>query len=249
MKSIASRIKPKSGFSHFFHIFLVLLFPALMFVFVRIELPQFAAMLILISKWRMFAVRPRYWPANIRANAVDLIYALSVLVFMTNTTSSTWQLIWALTYVGWLLYIKPGSSIIKISIQSGLGQLFGLMALFMGLGSASSTVLVIGAWAVCYLSARHFFSAFDERYSSLLAHLWGYFAAALTWVLSHWLLFYGVVAQATLLLTVIGFSLATLYYLDHSERLSILLRRQFIFLMVAIIVVVLVFSDWGDRTI
>ena len=255
MKSVVSKIKPKSGFSHFFHILLVLILPTLVFVFVRIELPLFAAALIFLSKWRMFAVRPRYWPANIRANSVDLIVGFSILIFMTNTEVLMWQFIWAVVYGVWLVFIKPGVSLIKISVQSAIGQLFGLMALFLASGSdsegffVSTTVLTIFAWAICYLSARHFFSAFDEKYSSFLAHLWGYFAAALTWLLSHWLLFYGSIAQVTILLSVIGFSLGSLYYLDYHDKLSDLMRKQFVFMMVAIVIVVLVFSDWGDKTI
>lgn len=249
MKSIASIIKPKNGFSNIFHILLMVLLPILMFVLVRIKLAPVAGVLILLSKWRMFAVRPRYWPANIRANAVDLIVGLSILVFMTNTSAASWQLVWSIVYGLWLTVLKPGSSLLSVSLQAAVGQLFGLTAVFMALGAAPAYVLVIVAWAVCYLSARHFFTAFDETHSSLLAHLWGYFAAALTWVLSHWLLFYGLLSQVTLILSVLGFSLATLYYLDQTDRLSLLLRRQFIFIMIAVIVVVLVFSDWGDKTI
>ncbi|MEK7603101.1 MAG: hypothetical protein AAB459_02575, partial [Patescibacteria group bacterium] len=98
--------------------------------------------------------------------------------------------------------------------------------------------------------ARHFLTSFDEEHASLFAHTWGYFAAALTWVLSHWLLFYGgFLAQPALLLSVIGFSLAALYYLDETDRLSSGLRRQFVFVMVAIVMVVMVFSDWGDKVV
>lgn len=68
-------------------------------------------------------------------------------------------------------------------------------------------------------------------------------------MLGHWLLFYGVVSQPTLLLMVIGFALAGLYYLEESDRLTTLLRRQLIFIMVAVVAIVLVFSDWGDRTL
>lgn len=227
----------------------MLLLPLLLFVFVRMRLAPIAASLILLSKWRMFAVRPRYWPANIRANAVDIIVGLSVLVFMTHTDAAIWQLVWASVYAVWLIVIKPGASLLVITAQAGMAQLFGLMALFMALGGAPSAVLIVVAWAVCYLSARHFFSAFDEDHISLLSHIWGYFAAAMTWVLAHWLLFYGLLAQVTLLLTVLGFSLATLYYLDETDRLSPLLRRQFMFIMIAVVVVVLALSGWSDKAV
>jgi hypothetical protein len=55
-------------------------------------------------------------------------------------------------------------------------------------------------------------------------------------------------SQPALLLTVLGVGMGTLYYLDETDRLSLLLRRQFVFIMVAVVVVVLIFSDWGDKT-
>ncbi len=79
--------------------------------------------------------------------------------------------------------------------------------------------------------------------------MWGYSAAALVWLLGHWLLFYGFLAQPVLLLTVIGLGSASLYYLEETDRLSILLRRQVVFIMLAVIVVVLIFSDWGDKVV
>jgi len=67
--------------------------------------------------------------------------------------------------------------------------------------------------------------------------------------LAHWLLFYGVVSQPTLFLSVLGFGIGTLYYLEKRDRLSVLVRRQFVFVMVAIIVIVVVLADWGDKTL
>jgi hypothetical protein len=246
---IASRIKPASGFAHFVHLLLVALLPALIYIFIRLKVSQLAVGILILSKWRMFAVRPRYWPANIRANAVDLTVGLSVIVFMAHSNTAAWQLVWAVAYGIWLMFIKPGSSTFMTAMQAMVAQACGLMALFVGWGDASLSILVIGTWLICYVSARHFFTSFEEPYTSLLAHLWGYFAAALVWILGHWLLFYGIVAQPTLLLTVLGYGLATLYYLDQHDRLSLLLRRQFVFIMIAVIFIVLVFSDWGDKAL
>jgi hypothetical protein len=90
---------------------------------------------------------------------------------------------------------------------------------------------------------------FDEPYARMLAYIWAYFGAALAWLLSHWLLFYGILAQPTLLLSTIGYGLAALYYLDHNDRLSKGARRQFIFIMVAIVLLVVAFSDWGNKVV
>ncbi len=198
-------------------------------------------------------MRPRHWWPNIRANAVDIIVGLSVLVFMVESgpgqDNGLAKLVWAGVYVLWLLILKPRSGTFMVSIQALTGQTIGLMALWLAWSEKPLVVLVLLSGFICYVSARHFFTNFDEPYAPLFAHTWGYFAAALAWVLGHYLLFYGVVSQPTLLLTVLGFGLGALYYLEQSDRLSALLRRQFIFIMIAIIIVVIVFSDWGDKTI
>jgi hypothetical protein len=58
--------------------------------------------------------------------------------------------------------------------------------------------------------------------------------------LCHWLLFYGFLAQPTLLLTALGYGLAALYYLDHHDRLSRLARIEIIVTTFAIVVAVVV---------
>ena len=208
-----------------------------------------ALAVVLMSKWRMLAVRPRYWPANIRANAVDIMVGLAVVIFMSHTDAATWHLVWAFLYGVWLLFIKPGSSAIMVSAQAFIGQLMSMMALFMEWKTMPLVGVVFSLWAICYLAARHFFTSFDEPHTSLYSHTWGYFAAALGWILGHWLLFYGNVAQPTLLLSVIGLVSGALYYLEETDRLSVVWRRQFVFLLIAIVVVILVFSSWGDKTI
>jgi len=250
MNKLASRIKPKNGFANLVHIGLNALLPALIYILVQIEeLWPLAISLVFLSKWRMLAVRPRYWAANIRANAIDIMVGVSTVIFMISTFSSKWQVIWALVYVAWLVILKPGTSTIFISLQAAIAQLTSLMALFLISGELPLYVLVISSWLICYLSARHFFTSFDEPYTQLYSHLWAYFAAALVWVLGHWLLFYNVLAQPTLFLTVIGYSLASMYYLDNVDRLSSAWRKQFILIVVAIVAILLIFSDWGDKAI
>lgn len=244
-----AKLKPASGMAHVFHVALNVLLPILVFIMVRLDLIGIAVALIVLSKWRMFAVKPRHWPANIRANAIDIIVGLSFLVFMTQTDSQVTQLVWTALYAAWLTFLKPQTSSLAVSIQAVVGQAVGLSALFLTFGDDSLALLVLGGWAIGYSSARHFLTSFDEPYTRFISYIWGYFSAALIWLLSHWLLFYGVISQPTLLLSVIGFGLASLYYLEKTDRLSVLLRRQIIFIVLAIIIIVLAFSDWGDKAI
>lgn len=243
------KLTPSKGFSHFLHILLVTVLPVLVYILVTLPLVPLAYAIVLLSKWRMLAVRPRHWPANIRANSVDIIIGLSTVSFMAQAPSQAWRLIWAIAYAVWLLAIKPRSSVLGTSAQAVLGQVLGLAALYLLWGHSSLLVLVVATWGVCYLSARHFLGSFDEPYSSLIAHTWGYFGAALAWVLGHWLLYYSFLAQPMLLLSVIGIGLAALYYLENNDRLSKFIRREIVLIMGAVIIVVIMFSSWGDRAV
>jgi len=251
IRPLVAKIKPAGGLSHGFHMVLLVLLPLVLFALVRLgdTFRQVAFAVILLSKWRMFAVRPRFWPANIRANAVDLIVGLSIVLFMTQTSSQLLQLVWTILYGVWLIVIKPASGSAMTSLQAMIGQLCGLMAIYLTWSAAPLYGLVFMTGLVCYLAARHFFDSFDEPYAKLLAYLWGYFGTALAWLLGHWLLFYTVVSQPTLILTVLGYGLAALYFFSHEEKLNVMLKRQFVFIMIAILLVILTFSDWGDKVV
>lgn len=249
MRPLIQKFTPSRGFSHAFYFVYNALLPLLVFLLVRTSFVQLALSLILLSKWRMFAVRPRFWLANIRANAIDMVIGVSVLAFMTASSSEALQFVWAVLWAAWLVNIKPRADTLWVSLQAFIGFTFGMTAMFLMWDHAPLFVLVGSAGLLCYFAAHHFFDSFDEPYTRLLALLWGYFGAALTWVLGHWLLFYGPVAQPTLLLVALGFGLGTLYYLDHFDRLSLNMRRQIIFIMIAVLLVVLAFSDWGDKIV
>ena len=242
-------LKPTSGIAHFLHLGLVLVLPVVLFVLVRLNFVQLALSVIVLSKWRMFAVKPRFWAANIRANAVDLMVGLSIVLFMTHSGGLLAQALWAVLYGIWLIAIKPGSGVPIVTIQAFIGQFTALSALYLVWSDGPVYGLTLLSGLFCYVAARHFLDAFDEPYARMLAYVWGYFGAALTWLLSHWLLFYHGVAQPTLLLSTLGYGMAVLYYLDHNDRLSKTVRRQFIFIMLAIVIVVLAFSDWGDKVV
>ncbi len=249
MKRALTKIRPIDGFSHAFHLILTVALPVLIYIFVRIDLAQLAIATIFLSKWRMFAVRPRYWLANLQANSVDILVGVSLVIFMTQTTSQLWQMIWAVMYVLWLLLIKPSTTLLGAAAQAIIAQVLGLMAVYLAWGGADAYVLILATWLVCYTAAHHFFTGFDEPYTKFLTNIWAFFGGSLAWICSHWLLYYGSVSQPTLLLTVLGFGLGSMYYLQKSDKLTALLRRQFIFIMAAIIIVVLVFSDWGDKAV
>jgi hypothetical protein len=255
MKNVASKIKPKSGFSYFIHLFFVALVPTLVYVTIRVDLVPVALLVILLGKWRIFAVQPRHWWAHLRANAVDILFGLATLGAMVEASSQGLQIVLAVMYGLWLLLLKPRSTPFFVSLQALIAQTYALTTMYLLWGGASIFLLVLATGIVGYLCARHFMASFDEPHAPLYAHSWGYFNAALAWVLSHWLVYFpgppdgGPVAQIVLLITTLGFGFASLYYLEQKDKLSIIIRRQILFLMLAITVVVLVFSEWGDKAI
>lgn len=249
MKRVTSKLKPISGFSHILHLLLTVAMPMIIFVLVRLSLVQLALVFVVLSKWRILSVKPRYWLPLVRANAVDFIVGVSTVIFMVNTSSGLIQLIWAMAYAMWLVLIKPSSSEFGISLQATTAFIYGLMAVYMEWGGSTNVVIMLMVWLVCYSVARHFLTAFDERHSAFLANAWAFFGAGLAWITSFWLLYYQAISQVTLLLIVLGVGLATLYYLEQSDRLSKLLRWQIVLIMLAVVIITLVFSDWGNKIV
>jgi hypothetical protein len=246
---LTDALKPAVGFSHFIHLALSAALPLLTYILVRIDFAALAILLVLLAKWRIFAVRPRYWLINILSNGVDILVGISFVLLMSSTSSDWWQIFWAVIYGGWLLWLKPKSDVFSVSAQAMIGQLLGIAVLYLKFGDASLAGLVLGTWTIAYLAARHFLTSFEESRSALLAHVWAYFAASLTFVLGHWMLFYGSVSQILILLTTIGYSMAALYYLDASERLTPRFKRQLIAITGAILLIVIVLSDWTGSTV
>ncbi len=250
LKLAVNKVRPMRGFAHFFHLTFVALLPPVVFVLVRLDnFDGVALAVILLSKWRMFAVRPHHWTANLRSNAVDIIVGVSVLICMSSIQAFSWQLVWLALYEVWLLVIKPRSGVAWVSLQAVLAQFLGLSAVFLAFPEAPLVSYVVMFWIITYASARHFLASFDETQARLLASIWAFFGGSLMWVLGHWLLFIGQVAQPALLLAVLGYGLAGLYYLDQTDRLSKLVRRQIIIVMFTIVLIMIVFSDWGDKAI
>ncbi len=249
VKFLVDKIRPGRGFAHTFHLSFIALLPPLVWGLVRLDLTGLAVALLLLSKWRMFSVHPRHWINHIRTNAVDIIVGLSILEFIIQSDSGLLQGLWVLVFEAWLLFIKPGSSNLLVTIQALASQTMGLTALFLAFERGSMAFYILAVWIICYFSARHFLGIFEERHGSLISSIWAFLAACLMWVLSHWLLFFGPIAQPAILLSIIGTGLAGLYYLDQSDRLASGVKKQILLAMFALIFIIIIFSDWGDKAV
>ena len=76
--------------------------------------------LIVVSKWRVFAVNHRYWLINLRASLVDFIVGVSLvmLAYAAGTTFLPVHFILMAVYAIWLIVIKPRSSFTFAIVQA-----------------------------------------------------------------------------------------------------------------------------------
>ena len=87
--------------------------------------------LIVVSKWRVFAVNHRYWLINLRASLVDFIVGVSLvmLAYAAGTTFLPVHFILMAVYAIWLIVIKPRSSFTFAIVQALIAILIGSTAL------------------------------------------------------------------------------------------------------------------------
>lgn len=240
VKYLTRKFRPEKGFAHLFHLSFLSVIPILVFICVRLDLISVALAIILISKWRMLAVKPRHWLAHIRTNSVDIFVNLAILVFMTQTSSIGWQALWVVIYEVWILFIKPGESVLSVSAQALIGMTAGLTALFLAFTEEPLAVYVAGGSIIGYFSARHFFGSFEDSHARIYSMIWGLLCANILWVLGHWLLFAGPIAMPVIAICSLGYSAAGLYYLHETDKLTPQIRRQIYFVFFATMVVLLV---------
>ena len=207
-------VKRKSAFSEVvYYVLNIGLAATLLIISQTIQHPAFAIALVLLSKWRIFAVRPRYWWTNLQANMVDIIVGLSiaVLMYVPNVTLIA-QIVLAVCYAIWLVAIKPLSKRTAMMWQSAIAVLLGTTALFMVSYEWPVSVVVIAMVAIGYSVVRHFLFTYDEQHIVFLSAIWGVLFAEIGWLAHFWTFGYALpgmsalkLPQATILLLLLCF--------------------------------------------
>lgn len=159
-----------------------------------------AFILVVLSKWRVFAVRARFWLANIQANAVCFIVSVSYVIFLSainpsvsgsdETVSLILQLILASLYIAWLVLLKPQSKRHFMVMQSGVSLFVGLTAIFMVSYGWIASPVVFLVWLVSFVSIRHTLSAYDEDHNVLLSLAFSLLLVEIGWLAHHWVIAY-----------------------------------------------------------
>ena len=227
------QINPTSRRAAVFHTLYLILLPLLVVTFVWIDFPLAAFTIIFLSKWRMFAVRPRYWLANIRANSVDITVGFSVVSLMNGSTTFVTWLVWGVLYAVWLIFLKPKSRPVLVGAQAFIAQGIGLVALFGNNSEWHPVFLVIVSWVICFSAARHLLIVFEDSANRVMSHIWALFASFIVIILSRWHIEYGgIVPQVALILSIVGYGLGSGYYIHKTSGLRSGVRTQLLFFVV-----------------
>lgn len=250
LRAKATRTRVSEGI----YIALNALLPIALFFLVRsFDPPYLAVLLVLLSKWRILALRPRYWWTHLKTNMVDILVGLSTVGLMYLASSEQIvQILLATAYAAWLLFVKPLSSNHGVLMQAGIAQFVALTALFH-FYLLPEPLALMACWLIGYVVARHAISSYEERNLELLAALWGLFLAELGWLTWRWTVVYDFgltlrIPQIALIMLVIGFCAARMYHAHKNQTLSKGTLRGTVLFGIGLLAVILIFSPW-DATI
>ncbi len=193
-------VRKRSFVSEFIYTALnIALAVAVLLVVIYTQSVGFAILLVALSKWRVFAVRPRFWRANLRSNMVDFIVSTSIVLHLNTINSAPIEnsskllllILVTMMYIGWLLFIKPRSKRSFVAAQAGIATFLGMAALFTVSYNWPVSLVVVGAWIIGYSAARHVLSSYDdETHAFFLGLAWGLVIAEIAWVAYHWAIAY-----------------------------------------------------------
>lgn len=168
---------------------------------------------VLIGKWRVFAVRPRFWRQNILANAVDAIVGISHVIFLYAASGQTvLQIALTIGFIFWLLVVKPRSKRLFVTAQAGAALFVGVTALSMVAYQYDVFFFVLGMWALGFVTARHVLMHYEMPTTAFFSLVWALVVAELGWLSYNWLFAYTLpisanlkLSQLALIVTLLGF--------------------------------------------
>lgn len=162
----------------------------------------FGILLVALSKWRVVAVRPRYWWLNIKSNLVDFVVGISLvlLVYYSGTDEVTaWHIILTIIYAIWLVIVKPRTSILFVEIQAFFALFFGSFALTLATAHINPLLGCVTSFIVGYSASRHILTQTDDRDYTLTTFTSGMLLAELSWIFYHWSIVYSIESLGTVI--------------------------------------------------
>ena len=206
--------KSRNIASNMVHIFLnILLGVGSVLVTVLSASPLLGLLLVLLSKWRVFAVRGRYLWLNIKSNLVDMIVGVSVvlLTYYAGASLMPVDILLAIFYCAWLLFIKPMSSEKATLAQSLIAVFLGMSAAAIMAANLDAIVIVLVAFLVGYAASRHVLVQSSDKDFTLTTLVCGLVFAEVAWLCQSWAIIYtfgesGIrIPQIAIILTIFAF--------------------------------------------
>lgn len=164
--------------------------------------PWPAILLVVLSKWRVIAVRPRYWWANFLSSLPDLTFGIGLAIISWGCgqigeqyatvgqhlpiSVLTVQITLGIIYALWLIAVKPKHSEAMVGFQALASQIVGITAIFFVSQSFPLVVTMLLTFVVAFASARQALGLYEEKDQDLLATVWGLLAMELAFVSWHW---------------------------------------------------------------
>ncbi|MDO4871448.1 MAG: hypothetical protein Q4A26_01805 [Candidatus Saccharibacteria bacterium] len=258
---ILGKLKGRNITSSILHILFNAVFATMVFLAINIGGQiEVALILILVSKWRIFAVRSRYWGVNILANLVDIVVGFGMvgLIYLAGAIQGQlgfWtQISITLLYAIWLIVIKPLSGKKAARIQSGISLFVGTWVVMAVAHNFSSIPFLVESllFIIGYSSARHVLSTHKEEQVQILSLIFGLIVAEIGWLASHWTIGYEFylssafkLPQVAIIITLLGLISERFYSSTRTGRSiwSSEYSAPVLFSVLAIIVMLIYFSS------
>lgn len=205
---------------------------SLLLVIISFETPLVAYAIVILSKWRVFAVRPRFWMANIQTNMLDTLMGISVATLLwQHADNFLLQVLMTAGFAIWLVWLKPMSKKIWVVLQGGIAQFIALSALFMvGYMLPSVVVVALGGF-IGYVVARHVINIYHDEHDDVMVSVgWAVIVAELSWLASYWTVAYTPlkITQIALVATFLGYMTLVVYNHLHHRSKGSTVRRDLV---------------------
>lgn len=193
----------------------------------RLDLFLLAYIFVIVSKWRVLAVRPRYWWDNVQTNLLDMLFGISIVNLMWQAREEfILQIGLALIYAGWLIFIKPLATKGAVMLQALIAQFFAVSALYSISYDLPAWAIVVSMAVIGYITARHALNNFEEADITLLSMIWALVTAEIGWLAYHWTIGYSLIftnsifqiPQVAIVVSLISFFSAKIYTLYKEKE-------------------------------
>jgi len=211
--------------------------------------------LVLVSKWRTFAVRPRYLFLNLKSNLVDLFvgFSLVLLSYFSGTDLLPVHYLLTVLYIVWLVLIKPRTSANWTFFQALSAIFLGTTASVVLCASQNPALLVFLEFLIGYAAARHVLAqnnnSMDNGFPALIfaTVLAEISLLAYSWLIVYSFPTYGImIPQLSIILTIFAFMSGKVYTSVESRDGSLRLKEVYLpilFSVAIFAVIILGFSE------